>query len=253
MYKKILKLILFFIIIALAFLVYKQFKKPNIEFKVKQTFEQVSEIKETIIPQPTKIQESGLPNKHLIQTAFIPQAPEKNWNQPWQDACEEAALLTMDYYYKNQNPDVNQIKSDILKMIDFETKNNWTEDINVEQMATVSSQYLGYKTQIIENPTVDQIKKFISQNIPVVVPASGKTLFKENHFFNDGGPYYHNVVILGYDDTKNQFTVHDVGTQHGKNFHYSYSLLMESIHDFPQSGHKEDIETGDKKVLVLIK
>lgn len=253
MYKKFLKFILLFIIVALVFLVYKQSKKPNLKYQMKQTFKQVSEIKETIIPQPTKIQESGLPNKHSIQTAFVPQAPEKNWDQPWQDACEEAALLTVDYYYKKQTPDINQIKSDILNMINFETQNNWTKDINTEQMAKISSQYLGYKTQIIENPTIDQIKKFISQNIPIVVPANGKTLFKENHFFNDGGPFYHSIVVLGYDDTKNQFTVHDVGTQHGKNFKYSYSLLVESIHDFPASGHKEDIETGDKKVLILIK
>ncbi|MFA4827257.1 MAG: hypothetical protein WC596_03350, partial [Candidatus Shapirobacteria bacterium] len=69
--------------------------------------------------------------------------------------------------------------------------------------------------------------------------------------FKSGGPYYHNLTILGYDDTKQKFIVHDVGTQFGAYFQYSYDLLMESIHDFPLSGKKEDILIGAKKILIL--
>ncbi|KKQ68181.1 MAG: hypothetical protein US90_C0026G0005 [Candidatus Shapirobacteria bacterium GW2011_GWE2_38_30] len=50
-----------------------------------------------------------------------------------------------------------------------------------------------------------------------------------------------------------KFIVHDVGTQFGAYFHYSYDLLIESIHDFPSSGVKEDINSGIKQVLILIK
>lgn len=236
---------LLFVIILFSFFYLNRTKiNEKIETKIQNTSNQIEQIKETVLPQP---------NIHLIQTAFVPQAPEKNWDQPWQDACEEAALLTVDYFYKKQNPSIAQIKNDILSMINFEDKQGWGKDVNVEQMSQIGSKYLNYKTQIINNPTIDQIKTFISQNIPVVVPANGKTLFKENKYFSSGGPYYHSLVILGYNDTKNQFTVHDVGTQHGAYFKYSYSLLMDSIHDFPANGRKEDIQTGDKRVLVLLK
>ena len=229
-----LSLILFFSIFILFLLFPKKLTKEKIENKVTQL-------------------EAALPARQLIQMAFVPQAPEKNWDQPWQDACEEAALLTVDYFYKNQNPDINQIKNDLQSMIDFETGQGWKKDVNIDQMGQIGSKYLNYKSQIINDPSIDQIKNFISQNIPVIAPANGKILYEENRFFNDNGPYYHNIVILGYDDTKKQFTVHDVGTRHGKNFRYSYSLLMESIHDFPITGNKEDIQTGEKKVLILLK
>jgi len=251
------KIILFFLLILGIFLVYLKISSPQIspkiENKVDQIVNQIEDVKETIAPKPTKISSTGLPDKHLIKTAFIQQAPEKNWDQPWQDACEEAALLTVDYFYKNQIPNLETNKNDILKMIEFENKQSFTKDMNIEQMALVSENYLGYSTKIIDNPTVEDIKKYLAQDIPVVIPANGKTLYQENKHFSSGGPYYHNLTILGYDDTKNQFTVHDVGTKSGAYFKYSYSLLMESIHDFPDTGHKEDINTGSKRILILLK
>ena len=254
MFKKVLPI--FLILFSFAFVIFffsKKITPQKIENKINQTIDKVEEVKETIIPEPTKILESGLPNKYLIKTAFVPQAPEKNWDQPWQDACEEASLLTVDFYYKNKSTTPQFTKENILNMISFEETRNYTHDMNISQMAIVGEEYLGYKSQIIDNPTIDQIKKYISQNIPVIITANGKTLYQENKYFNSGGPYYHSAVILGYDDDKKQFTVHDVGTQFGAYFHYSYSLLMESIHDFPLSGQKEDINSGEKRVLILLK
>lgn len=193
------------------------------------------------------------PSNHLIKTAFIQQAPEKNWDQPWQDACEEAALLTVDFFYKNHQPDLQQTKEAILHLLEFEQQQGLSKDVNINQMAVIASQHLGYSTKIIDNPDLQAIKKYIVDDIPVIIPANGKTLYKENRYFNDSGPYYHNLVILGFNDKKSQFTVHDVGTRHGAYFKYSYQLLMDSIHDFPASLDKKDINTGAKKILILLK
>jgi len=245
--------VIFAIFTIFGFLIFKFFPKNKVENKITQITNKVEEIKETVAPIPTKILESGLPNKHQIKTAFVPQSPEKNWDQPWQDACEEASLLTVDYYYKNiTSADPQTIKNDLLKIFDFETQQSFTHDVNIDQMALVAQKYLGYSTKIITNPTIEDLKKYLSQNIPIIVPANGKTLYQENKHFKEGGPYYHNLVILGYDDTNNKFTVHDVGTQFGAYFKYSYSLLIQSIHDFPSSLKKEDIDQGDKKVLILL-
>ena len=225
----------------------------KIENKINQTIEKIEEVKETVAPKPTKILSDGLPNKYLIKTAFIEQAPEKNWDQPWQDACEEAAILTVDFYYKNKTSSPEVVRDNILDMIKFEDQQQFTKDMNINQMAIIGQKYLNYQTKILDNPSVEEIKKYLTQNIPIIVPANGKTLFKENKHFKSGGPYYHNLVILGYDDDKKQFIVHDVGTQFGAYFRYSYSLLIESIHDFPTSGHKEDINDGPKRVLILLK
>jgi hypothetical protein len=247
--KSIFILILLFTLIFTGFCLYS--KKNRIERKIITTTQKIDQIIESVAPKPTKILESGLPDKHLIKTAFIEQAPEKNWSEPWQDACEEAALLTVDYFYKNQTPSVEEQRDAILKMLDFEKTAGFTSDVDISQMATISAEYLGYKPKIVDNPTIEDIKRSISQNVPVIVPAAGKILFKENKHFKSGGPYYHNLTILGYDDTKQKFIVHDVGTQFGAYFQYSYDLLIESIHDFPLSGKKEDILTGAKKILIL--
>jgi len=242
------------ILLLLHFIFAKKLTKENIENKITQTVTKIEEVKENIAPEPTKILESGLPNKYLIEAAFVQQAPEKNWDQPWQDACEEASLVTVDYFYKNiKSITTTENRDAILKMIEFENQQGFTHDINIEQMNLVAQKYLGYQTKIIENPTIEDLKKYLVQNIPIVVTANGKTLYEENKHFNSGGPYYHSLVILGYDDNKKQFIVHDVGTKAGAYFKYSYILLMESIHDFPQSGKKEDIDNGPKRVLILLK
>jgi len=254
MIKKIFVFIILILSLTTGYFIYTHNKViPKIEQKIIQTSNKVEEIKETIAPKPTKILSTGIPDIHLIKTTFVPQAPEKNWDQPWQDACEEAALLTVHYFYQNSNPDIQSIKSDILKMIEFEVLQSYGHDINIEEMALVAEKHLGYNTKIIRNPTTDQIKEYISQDIPVIIPASGKILYKENKHFKQQGPYYHNLTILGYNDNQQKFTVHDVGTQFGAYFKYSYSLLMESIHDFPESKNKQDINSGDKKILILLK
>jgi len=229
-----------FLTITTSLVVYIFFKSKN------------SQVFISIPPQayPTTHIENT-PKKFLIKTIFVPQAPEKKWDQPWQDACEEAALLTGVYFLKNQSPDINQIKNDILTLIDYQAQLRWPKDINISQMSQIATDYFQIETHMVINPTADQIKLYISQNKPILVPANGKILFRENKYFKNGGPYYHNLIVLGYNDTKKEFIVHDVGTQHGAYFTYSYQTLMKSIHDFPPSGHKYDINLGQPAILVF--
>lgn len=253
--KYLFGLILLITVTAAAILITPSLKpvSEKVITKTNESVQELYELKETIAPAPTTILPNGLPDKHLITTAFVPQAPEKKWDQPWQDACEEAALLTVDLYYQNINPSIAEIKTKLLDMIAYEDKLGWSHDINASQMSEVARIHLNYETLLIPDPTIDSLKAYLAKDIPVIIPANGKTLYKENRHFKDGGPYYHNVVLLGYDDTRQQFIVHDVGTQHGAYFRYSYGLLMDSIHDFPESGIKSDITKGNKIALILLK
>lgn len=260
--KKIIPLFVIFFSLFFVFLFFNKKMSPKIiettvtqidENKINQKIENKITQTKAVLSREVTLMKSESEGFNLIKTAFIEQAPEKKWDDPWQDACEEAALLTVDFYYKNKTTTLEITKNSILDMINFEDQQNFTKDMNINQMAIVGEKYLNYQTKIIDNPSIEEIKQYLNQNIPIIVPANGKTLFQENKHFNSGGPYYHNLVILGYDDDKKQFIVHDVGTQFGSYFKYSYSLLMESIHDFPNSGHKEDINNGPKRVLILLK
>lgn len=249
MKKKIILFTVAFLIIIIGIIAFQY--KGVVKREVLVANKNIESVKDTIIPKPTQILPSGLPNYHLIKTAFIPQAPDKNWDQPWQDACEEASLLTVYYYYHNQQPTIAQMKAKIIDMITYENQYGWGISIDLDKMKQISDKYLGYSSEIISNPTIEDIKKYISKDIPVVVPAAGKMLYKENKFFNDSGPLYHALVIVGYDDSQKKFIVHDVGTQHGANFRYTYTLLMDSIHDLPASGDDKDILKGSKKILII--
>jgi len=226
---------------------------PKIALKTQDLKQEVYKAKEEYLPKPTTILPSGLPDKHLIETAFIPQSPEKNWDQPWQDACEEAGILTLHYYYQNTSPDTSQMLKDYQKIFDYQESQGWGHDINTTQMLQTAKDVFSYDGKILEDPTLEELKNYLSKDIPIIVPANGKTLYQENKHFKNGGPYYHNVVILGYDDTLQKFIVHDVGTQFGAYYRYSYSLLMDSVHDLPPSKDKKEIQKGAKRVVVLIK
>ena len=239
------KLILLKLVLIILFaLLINRFIRP----KQDQQLSQTPKILTSPLNQPTQ---AILPRTHLIKTLFVPQAPEKNWDQPWQDTCEEAALLTTVYYQNDQSPKLSQIKQDLLDIINYENSQAWPKDINLSQVSQIAADYFNLKSNILVDPSLDDIKKYISQDQPVMLTANGKTLFRENKYFKDGGPFYHALTILGYNDTKKQFTVHDVGTQHGAYFVYSYDTLMESIHDLPKSGDKHDINDGRKAILII--
>lgn len=207
--------------------------------KITRTVEQVKTATETIIPKPTTILESGIPDYFLNKTAFIPQAPEKNWDQPWQDACEEAAILTVKYYFENKTPDTKTLLEDY-KLILSKSREF---SINLAQMSQIASDLYGYDSKIIDSPDTDTIEKYLSQGHILIAPANGKILYQENKYFKNGGPEFHDIVILGYDHNKKQFIVHDVGTQFGAYFKYSYKVLMDSLQDFQ----------GPPRLLLLLK
>ncbi len=189
---------------------------------------------------------------NTIQTTFVEQAPEHNWDQPWQDACEEASLLTLYYYKENLIPQKPQIVSDLRHIFAFNNFMRWPDDINQDKMAEIAAINWGYKHQFLVNPTVEDIKNSIDSRNPVIITANGRTLFKENKNFTNGGPWYHSLVILGYNDKTGTFIVHDVGTRKGAYFSYTYQTLLDSIHDLPTNNDKHDIQSGTKKALVLL-
>lgn len=211
---------------------------------------------------------SALPWNFVIAVPFASQAPEKNWDQPWQDACEEAVLLMLDAYYKNYNLSPLFARDEILKMVVWEEARGWGVSIEMEKIKQIGEEYFHLSTlapqhlsttaekeikqklnknlteiKIVENPTVDDIKKFIVAGNPVLVVADGKVLPNPN--FRNGGPEYHALIIKGYDEEN--FITNDPGTQFGEGFKYKYDDLMNALHDW----NNGDVKNGRKVVMVV--
>jgi len=200
------------------------------------------------IPEKNDIQ--LLPKEINLDVPFTSQAPEKNWEQPWQDACEEAAVLMMDAYYKNYDVSPLFAKDEILKMVAWEEQKGWGESIGIERVSQLVEYYMGEKSlksrehlQIIENPKVEEMKASLALGHPILVVANGKILPNPN--FRGDGPVYHALIIRGY--TEEKFITNDPGTQFGKNFLYSYEDLMNAIADW----NGGEVVQGRKVILMF--
>lgn len=192
-----------------------------------------------------------LPSRFNLAVPFTSQAPEKDWSQPWQDACEEAAVLMLDAYENGYDLDIPRVKEEILKMTAWEEAQGWGVSIEAEKVHRLiewkreegrRGNEKG-RVRVIERPTVEQIKRFIASGRPVLVLAHGKSL--PNPFFRNGGPEYHALVIRGY--TEDSFITNDPGTWRGEGFTYRYADLMGAIHDWNEG----DVKGGTPVALAV--
>ena len=188
-----------------------------------------------------------IPARINLAVPFTSQAPERNWSQPWQDACEEAAVLMLDAYYKKYKLSPLFAKDEIIKMVAWEEEEqSWGRSINIEKVKLLLAMYAKLtdrEVTIIEDPTVEQIKGYIAGGTPVLAVADGKAL--PNPHFRNGGPVYHALIIRGYTET--EFITNDPGTQFGENFRYTYDELMNAIRDW----NGGDVKNGRRTVLVI--
>ena len=130
--------------------------------------------------------------------------------------------------------------------MDFEVKRfGYHRDTNVEEVAIVFREFYGIKAiKIVNDPTVEDIKKSLTEKKAVVVPAAGRQLY--NPYFTPPGPLYHMLVIKGF--TKDgKFITNDPGTRNGANFIYKSDVLMNAIHDW----NGGDVVNGKKVIIVV--
>ncbi|MCK5081231.1 MAG: hypothetical protein KAQ63_03635 [Candidatus Moranbacteria bacterium] len=105
------------------------------------------------------------------------------------------------------------------------------------------------KMDLIFQEKIKYMVKQLSEGSIFIIPAAGQVL--ENPYFRNDGPLYHALVVVGYDNKKEEFIVNDPGTRRGEGFRYSYENLWESIRDF--TGRKADILEGEKNVILVKK
>ena len=180
-------------------------------------------------PSSTVVLED-IPETITLSVPFTSQAPEKNWDQPWQDACEEAAVLMVDAYYKGYGLSPLFSKDEIQKMVDWEDQRGWGTSISAKHLQGLYHHVSGgsHNLRILEKPTIREIKEQLSLGNPVIGLVYGKSL--NNPYFSSGGPEYHALVIIGFNETG--FLTHDPGTSRGKEFVYSFNTIMSSLHDW---------------------
>ncbi len=190
------------------------------------------------------------PDVVKLDMTFFSQAPVWDRSQPWQDACEEASIILAAYYLSQKPLDRTLFTSEILELVDLQNTLFWSYvDTTLDQTKELYDIYFWiWTSEILLDPTIDDIKKALADEKVIVAPFAGKLL--GNIYYSNGGPRYHMLVISGY--TEDSFYTHDVGTKRGEGYIYSQQVIMDALHDFvPVS--QWAITQWAKKILVLTK
>lgn len=184
-----------------------------------------------------------------ISVPFASQAPHGNWDEKHEEACEEASVLMLNAYLKNEKLDKEKSEQEIQKMIDFQIeKYGDYKDTDAEETIQLAKDFYGIDNlEVVYDFEKDDIKKYLSQGRPIIVPAAGRML--KNPYFTPPGPLYHNLVLTGF--TKDDVIItNDPGTRRGEGYEYDLDVLYESIHDF--TGDKDNI-LGGRKAMIIVK
>jgi len=282
--KKLVKVMLVVVVILLiaSFFVYrtKVFKKETqtankeVKTKILEPIEKVeveilntqtgsAESSDSVIFEPkTPEQDLGsidqIPSELIFNVPFTPQAPFANWDMPYQEACEEAAMIMVAKYFKKENLNKQIMDEEILKLIAWEEENNYSIDLTAEQIVEVIQKYFSLNAYTDTETNVHNIKDLLNQEKLIIIPAAGRQL--GNPYFRTPGPLYHNLVIIGYDD--DEFVTNDPGTKRGQEYKYKYFDLINAIHDWPLdssstssdslgAGQEADMNKG-RKVMVIV-
>ncbi len=204
-------------------------------------------------------QKIDLPNYYKIENVpFVSQAPTGAWDAYHNETCEEAAALTAIYYKDGIQVDNAKIEEDLIKLTDWQDS-NWggNFELSVYDLQKLIKSFYNRDSQVINNPTLEDIKKQLVDNNPVIIPASGRTLNNPN--YTGLGPVYHMLVLIGYDDSQNAFITEDIGITKGENYTFPYDVIMNSIHDMPKWQENKDsinadpdmIFSGAKNILII--
>ena len=186
-----------------------------------------------------------------LAVPFTVQAPDADWSEPWDEGCEEAALLMIDAYLdgdRSEKLPEQKTKAQIKTMVDWQQERfGGHYDLGLADIATIAKEYLGYTTVRVEEGTsFEAIRNELRAGHPVILPAAGQLL--KNPYFKQPGPPYHVFVITGFEGT--DFIANENGTRRGADYRYSQSVLESAWHDYQKD---QSQATGPRSYLVLEK
>ncbi|MFH1683517.1 MAG: C39 family peptidase [Candidatus Margulisiibacteriota bacterium] len=191
----------------------------------------------------------ALPQKTYLPVPFLCQAPYANWSQPWQEGCEEAAIIMALHYTKGEPLSKASGNQEILDLVDFQVKKYGGHyDLTAEQAARLIKDYYNFeKVSVRYDITIQDIKDELAKGNPVIAPMAGRLL--NNPYYTPPGPAYHYMLFKGYDDRTGEFITNDMGTRRGNNYRYKYNVAFNAIHDW--TGSKKTINQGRKAMVVI--
>lgn len=221
---------------------------------------EIQDLKTQISTNLQEKQVLNFENQKELNIKFYSQFPLdittwRKYNEPYQNFCEEASLLNWYYYLTWKEPDLKEYDKDLIKLKEIEDLlfEWWYKHTNIEDTLKllIAFQWDNQEIlwEIIENPTVEDIKYNISIWNPVLVPVYWKWL--SNNLFIGWWPVYHNLLIKWY--TEQNFIVNEVWVSKWDWYNYKIEELMKNIANYDEKLYPDNFLNWEKKILILYK
>lgn len=193
-----------------------------------------------------------------LPVPHIWEIPDGVWVKPWNNACEEAAIVMVEDFYLGRGEvklPPKEIKTKLWPLFTWEDKvfgsNADTDSFRTNRIINEYSSFVG---TVKKNPTLEEIKAELAAGRPIISFHYGYGLNNPHHRFRRGGSSYHVIVLTGYDDTKQEFMTNDSEMKDGLDYRYPYATIMDTLHDFDHKRMKADgvpvvIFTEPKKLV----
>src|SRR3989339_966302 len=110
-----------------------------------------------------------IPTQLDLGVPFVSQAPLQNWDMPYQEACEEASMISVAKFYDHSPTDSNTIDQNILALMDWEEKNGYKIDASASEVVGILQKYFKLNARLATEVTADRIKYELSQGNPIIV------------------------------------------------------------------------------------
>lgn len=251
MKRKYVIIVLLGVLVGGVFFVLQKNTEEQVKSFTEDSQTQNTEQTKEIVPPPIDSPQQATSNKK-VDVPFTVQAPFAEWSDShFQNACEEASLLMIAYWFENKPLTKNDAKESILKMESYEEKKFGTYiDTSLADTQTILSEYLNIPDSSLQNDiTKEDIVRALEEGNVVILPADGRKL--QNPNFRQPGPPRHMLVVTGYDPESKEFITNDPGTRNGKNYRYKEDVLFSAILDYPTGDHIP--ATSVRKNMLLVK
>lgn len=190
-------------------------------------------------------------SSHIQDVPFLVQAPFGEWSDThFQNACEEASLTMVKYWYDGKSLSKEEGKKEILAQQKFQEKRFDTfVDTSIDDTKAILEEYYNItNVRVAYDIVIDDIGRELEGGNIVILPADGRVLKNPN--FTPPGPTRHMLVVVGYDAITKEYITNDPGTRNGKDYRYDENILYDAILDYATGDHIPP--RSDSKVMLVV-
>lgn len=185
------------------------------------------------------------------QLPFTAQAPFGEWNDPRQaDGCEEASALMAITWARGEAFTLERARQEVLAVSDWERmKYGYFQDTSIQDTADrIFREYYGFDNiEVRQGIRTDDMLRELAAGHILLTAINGQMM--NNSYYRGAGPLRHMIVVIGYDESTNEFIVHDPGTRYGAYMRVESSRLQNALQDY-NSG--EQVPVGPLRTAMIV-